>query len=105
MSVRGMHRAFAVLLLFRMMCGNIGCTHRQQLRKEASLREALLLLPSEIGQFTLDHQRELTSLSELVSGGYIRQIPADPLTRCYFVRLKVENIGRTRAEKVQVSRR
>jgi general secretion pathway protein G len=64
-----------------MMCGNIGCPHRQQLRKEASLREALLLLRSEIGQFTLDHQRAPTSLSELVSGGYIRQIPADPFTR------------------------
>jgi general secretion pathway protein G len=81
MSVRDMPRAFAVLLLFTMMCGNIGCSHRQQLRKEASLREALLLLRTEIGQFTLDHQRAPTSLSELASGGYIRQIPADPFTR------------------------
>jgi hypothetical protein len=42
-----------------MMCGNIGCSHRQQLRQEASLRKTLILLRSEIGQFTLDNQRAL----------------------------------------------
>jgi general secretion pathway protein G len=63
------------------MCGNIGCSHRQQLRKEASLREELILLRAEIGQFTLDHQRAPTSLSELASGRYIKQIPTDPFTR------------------------
>jgi general secretion pathway protein G len=80
MSVRDVHRAFAVLLLFTMLWGNIGCSHRQQLRKEASLREGLLVLRSEIGQFTLDHRRAPTSLSELVSSGYMKRIPTDPFT-------------------------
>jgi competence protein ComGC len=80
LSVRNMYRAFTVLLLFTTISGNIGCSHKQQLRKEASLREALLVLRKEIEQFTLDLRRTPTSLSELVSAGYIRQIPTDPLT-------------------------
>jgi len=75
-----MHRAFAVFLLFTMMCGGIGCSHRQQLQNEASLREALVLLRGEISQFTLDHQRAPASLAELVSSGYMKRIPADPFT-------------------------
>jgi general secretion pathway protein G len=63
-----------------MISGNIGCSHRQQLRKEASLREALLVLRKEIEQFTLDLRRTPTSLSELASAGYMRQIPTDPFT-------------------------
>src|SRR5262245_11165947 len=77
---RDMHGAFAILLLFRVMCGIIGCSHRQQLRKEASLREALIVLRSEISQFTLDHQRAPSSLAELVSSGYMKQLPTDPFT-------------------------
>jgi general secretion pathway protein G len=63
-----------------MMCGNIGCSHRQQLRKESSLRGALLLLRGEISQFTLDHQRAPASLADLVSSGYMKHIPTDPFT-------------------------
>jgi hypothetical protein len=47
----------------------------EQLRKEASLREGLLALRSEIGQFTLDHRRAPTSLTGLVSSGYMKRIP------------------------------
>ena len=75
-----MYRAFAVLLLFTMICSNIGCSHRQRLRDEASLRESLFSLRTLIDQFTRDHQRRPTSLSELASGGYIKQIPIDPFT-------------------------
>jgi general secretion pathway protein G len=80
LGVRDMHRALAVLLLFTMMCGIIGCSHGQQLRKEASLREALMLLRGEISQFTLDHQRAPSSLAELISSGYMKQLPTDPFT-------------------------
>ena|SRR5467141_1495583 len=76
-----MHRTCSVLLLlFTMICGSMGCSYSQRLRNEASLREALFVLRSEIGQFTLDRQRTPTSLSELASGGYIKQIPIDPFT-------------------------
>src|SRR6266550_3385062 len=70
-----------VVLLSIMIFGNLGCSHRHQLRNESSLRESLFVLRSELRQFEEDHQRPPTSLSELVSGGYIKQIPIDPFTR------------------------
>jgi general secretion pathway protein G len=75
-----MHRAFAAVLLFTMVCGNVGCSHREQLRKEASLQESLGVLRRGIRQFTLDLKRPPTSLSELVSSGYFKRIPSDPFT-------------------------
>jgi general secretion pathway protein G len=66
--------------MFTMICGSVGCSNRQRLRNEPSLRKSLFVLRTEIDQFTLDHQRRPTSLSELVSGGYIKQIPFDPIT-------------------------
>ena len=73
-SVRDMHRAFAAVLLFTMLFGNVACLHREQLRKEASLQESLGVLRREIRQFTVDHERPPTSLSELESGGYLKRI-------------------------------
>src|SRR5215470_8546505 len=75
-----MRRAVAAVLLFTMLSAAVGCSHREQLRKEASLRESLAVLRSEITQFTLDLQRPPASLSELVTSGYLKQIPADPFT-------------------------
>lgn len=75
-----MYRAFAAVLLFTMVSGNVACSHREQLRKEASLQESLGVLRREIEQFTLDHERPPTSLFELESGGYIKRIPTDPFT-------------------------
>jgi general secretion pathway protein G len=75
-----MHRAFAVLLLFTILCSNVGCVRSQQSRKEAILQGELVVLRREFGQFALDHQQPPTSLSELVSGGYLKQIPTDPFT-------------------------
>jgi competence protein ComGC len=70
-----------VVLLSIMIFGILGCSDGQQLRNEASLRESLFVLRSEVRQFEEDHQRPPISLSELVSGGYIKQIPVDPFTR------------------------
>jgi len=75
-----MHRAFAAVLLFTVMCGGMACAHSEQLRKEASLRDSLIVLRSAIGQFTVDRKRPPDSLSELVSGGYLKRIPTDPFT-------------------------
>jgi general secretion pathway protein G len=80
LSMREMYRAFAAVLLFTMLPGNVACSHREQLRKEASLQKSLGVLRREIEQFTLDHERPPTSLSELESGGYIKRIPTDPFT-------------------------
>ena len=67
-------------MLFTLLSATAGCSHREQLRKEASLRESLVVLRSEITQFTLDFQRPPASLSELVASGYLKRIPADPFT-------------------------
>src|SRR5260370_31429263 len=80
LGVENMRQTCAAVALFRTLCGIAGCSHREQVRKEASLRESLVVLRSEIGQFTLDYQRPPASLSELVSGGYLKRIPTDPFT-------------------------
>jgi len=48
--------------------------------KEAVLKENLFQLRSLISQYTLDKQKAPQSLDDLVSAGYIKQIPPDPMT-------------------------
>jgi general secretion pathway protein G len=48
--------------------------------REAVLRQNLFTLRSLIQQYTLDKQKAPQSLEDLVSGGYLRQIPKDPTT-------------------------
>jgi general secretion pathway protein G len=48
--------------------------------KEAVLRDDLFQLRSLINQYTLDKQKAPQSLEDLVSGGYLKQIPKDPFT-------------------------
>jgi general secretion pathway protein G len=48
--------------------------------KESVLRQNLFTLRSLISQYTLDKQKAPQSLEDLVSGGYIKQIPNDPMT-------------------------
>jgi len=49
--------------------------------RESVLRSNLGTLRSVISQYTLDKQKAPQSLDDLVSGGYLRQIPTDPMTR------------------------
>lgn len=49
--------------------------------RESVLRSNLSTLRSVISQYTLDKQKAPQSLDDLVSGGYLRQIPIDPITR------------------------
>ena len=48
--------------------------------KESVLRQNLFTLRSMISQYTLDKQKAPQSLDDLVQAGYIKQIPADPMT-------------------------
>ncbi len=48
--------------------------------KEGVLKQNLFTLRSLISQYTLDKQKAPESLDDLVSGGYIKQIPDDPMT-------------------------
>ena len=48
--------------------------------RETVLRQDLFTLRSVIDQYTEDRQKAPQSLSDLVSAGYLRQIPVDPMT-------------------------
>ncbi|HEU5334899.1 MAG TPA: prepilin-type N-terminal cleavage/methylation domain-containing protein [Terriglobales bacterium] len=47
---------------------------------EAVLRDDLFTMRSLIQQYTLDKQKAPQALEDLVSAGYIKQIPKDPFT-------------------------
>lgn len=48
--------------------------------RESVLRQDLFELRSLISQYTLDKQKAPQGLDDLVQGGYIKQIPMDPMT-------------------------
>lgn len=48
--------------------------------REAVLRDDLFQLRSLINQYTLDKQEAPQSLDDLVTAGYLREIPKDPIT-------------------------
>ena len=49
--------------------------------REAVLRQDLFTMRSVINQYTEDKQKAPQSLDDLVSAGYLKQIPTDPFTR------------------------
>jgi general secretion pathway protein G len=48
--------------------------------RESVLRQDLFTLRSVIDQYTLDKQKAPQSLDDLVTAGYIKKIPVDPMT-------------------------
>ena len=48
--------------------------------KEAVLKQDLFTFRQVIDQYTLDKQRAPQSLQDLMSAGYLKQIPVDPFT-------------------------
>jgi len=48
--------------------------------KEAVLKQDLFQLRSLISQYTLDKQKAPQALEDLVTAGYLKQIPKDPMT-------------------------
>jgi len=48
--------------------------------RESALKQDLATIRSAIDQYTLDKEKAPQSLDELISAGYLRQIPKDPLT-------------------------
>ena len=56
--------------------------YQQHIKKarEAVLREDLYQMRSAIDQYSLDKLRAPQSLEDLVSAGYLREVPLDPIT-------------------------
>jgi general secretion pathway protein G len=48
---------------------------------EAALKQDLFVMRNAIDQYTLDKEMGPTSLDDLVSAGYMRDVPRDPMTR------------------------
>jgi general secretion pathway protein G len=48
--------------------------------REAVLRNDLFTIRSSIDQYTLDKQKAPQSLQDLVTAGYIKSVPKDPIT-------------------------
>ena len=49
--------------------------------REAVLKEDLHVLRSAIDSYTADKQKAPQSLDDLVTDGYLKEIPVDPMTR------------------------
>ena len=60
--------------------GLMAYTSSVQRGREAVLREDLYRMRDAIDQFYVDKGKYPVELSELVSGGYLRAIPVDPIT-------------------------
>jgi general secretion pathway protein G len=56
--------------------------YQQQIRhaRESVLRQNLFTLRTLISQYTLDKQKAPQALEDLVSAGYLKEIPADPIS-------------------------
>jgi general secretion pathway protein G len=48
--------------------------------REATLKQDLMVMRQSIDNFTLDKQAAPQSLEDLVQAGYLRKVPADPMT-------------------------
>ena len=48
---------------------------------EAALKQDLFVMRNAIQQYTLDKEAGPSSLDDLVTSGYLREIPRDPMTR------------------------
>jgi general secretion pathway protein G len=51
-----------------------------QYAKEAVLREDLQVMRTAIGSYTVDKEKAPQGLADLVTGGYLKVIPKDPMT-------------------------
>lgn len=49
--------------------------------KESVLRNNIFTLRTMIDEYTIDKEKAPESLEDLVSGGYLRQVPLDPMTQ------------------------
>lgn len=80
-----------IMILLTLGAGQyVRSVHRS---KEAVLKQNLLVLRDSIDQYTLDKQAAPGSLEELVSAGYLRAVPVDPITGRKDWRLDYEDVS------------
>ncbi len=71
-----------VIVMMGILLGIAIPVYQAQVRmsKEAVLKHNLAVLRERIDQFKADRNKYPSSLQELVEGGYLREIPEDPMT-------------------------
>lgn len=68
-----------IIILIGMAAGMY--TKSIQHAREAVLKKDLQTMREAIDNYTMDKQQAPQSLQDLVDGGYLRQVPVDPVTR------------------------
>ena len=61
--------------------------------KEAALKQDLFVMRHAIEQYSLDKLTAPQSLDDLVSAGYMREVPTDPITRQKDWHVDYENVA------------
>ena len=68
-----------IIILIGMAAGMYG--RSIQHAREAVLKKDLMTMREAIDSYTLDKQQAPQALEDLVQGGYLRQVPIDPITQ------------------------
>jgi general secretion pathway protein G len=87
-----MRRAAALALLLIVACR--GEQHDQRKAREAALKQNLFEMRKAIADFREDKGRGPHSLTELKTAHYLRDIPADPITRSRMWRVTTQEAVR-----------
>ena len=64
--------------------------------RETRLQQDLMVMRDAIDHFTVDKEKAPQSLQELVTGGYLRALPEDPITRStdsWRIEMESESVG------------
>jgi general secretion pathway protein G len=61
--------------------------------KEAALKQDLFVMRHAIEQYSLDKLQAPQSLDDLVSAGYMREVPMDPFTKARDWQVNYENVA------------
>ncbi len=73
---------FVITIILILVTLGAGRYEQSVLRaKEATLKQDLRVMRQAIEQYTLDKEQGPASLDDLVSSGYLREVPLDPITR------------------------
>jgi len=82
-----------ITIILILLALGVGRYEQSVLRsREAALKQDLFVMRHAIEQYTLDKQSAPQSLDDLVSAGYLREIPVDPMTRQKDWRVDYENV-------------